>query len=390
MQSRWSTLAVLFTARVTMAFQFQAVAALGPLFTDSYGRSLADLGLLIGLYLAPGLAVALPGGGLAQRFGTARLVGFGLVLMCLGGALMWLAPGWNVQLAGRVLAGCGGVLLNVLMSKMVTDAFAGREIGTAMGIFVNSWPVGIALALLVLPPIATGAGLGTALAVAFALTAAGLILFVLTIPMPAGVPTVTGGKAAWPTGWALSGIIMAGAIWGLYNAALSMVFSFGPTLMVERNWTLPAASSAISLVLWMVAISVPLGGWLADKTRAHDRVLVAGLILFMAMLGVLIAGGPPWVTLPILGLCAGLPAGPIMALPARLLLPKNSALGLGLFFTLFYLMIMVAPMIAGGLSSRFGSSTAAMVLGIVMLGLCLPLLGLVRRAAAQLAAPRHR
>ena len=41
---------------------------------------------------------------------------------------------------------------------MVTDWFAGREIATAMAIFVNSWPVGIAISLLTLPAIGTAYG----------------------------------------------------------------------------------------------------------------------------------------------------------------------------------------------------------------------------------------
>ena len=50
------------------------------------------------------------------------------------------------------------MLLNVLMSKMVTDWFAGKEIGTAMAVFLNSWPLGIALALLALPIVGTQFG----------------------------------------------------------------------------------------------------------------------------------------------------------------------------------------------------------------------------------------
>lgn len=386
--SRWRALAVLFTARVTMAFQFQAIAALGPLMVDRHGASLADLGVLIGLYLVPGLAFALPGGGIAGRFGTAHVVAFGLGLMVLGGALTWLGSTWEAQIAGRLLAGAGGVLLNVLMTKMVTDVFAGREIGTAMGVFVNSWPVGIALALLILPPVATGFGLSAALGLTFAITIGGLLLFVLTIPLP-GPGKAAGTGTTWPKGAALTGILMAGAIWGFYNAALSMVFSFGPTLLVERGWTLPASSSAISLVLWLVAVSVPLGGWLADRTGARDRILVLGLLMFAAGLVALVLAPYPWVVLVALGLSAGLAAGPIMSLPAALLVPANSAAGMGMFFTLFYLMIAVGPMIAGALSKTAASSAAAMGLGIGLLALCLLLLWGVRRAAARVqdAAP---
>jgi len=44
---------------------------------------------------------------------------------------------WTVQIAGRLVAGAGVVLLNVQMTKMVADWFAGREIATAMAIFVK-------------------------------------------------------------------------------------------------------------------------------------------------------------------------------------------------------------------------------------------------------------
>ena len=65
---------------------------------------------------------------------------------------------WGWQMAGRLVSGAGGVLLTVQMTKMVTDWFAGKEIATAMAIFVNSWPAGVAISLLVLPAIGTAYG----------------------------------------------------------------------------------------------------------------------------------------------------------------------------------------------------------------------------------------
>ena len=72
--NRWVILAVLFIARTAMAFQFQSVGALSPLIIEGYDVSLADIGLLIGLYLAPGVVVAIPGGAIAGRFGDKRIV----------------------------------------------------------------------------------------------------------------------------------------------------------------------------------------------------------------------------------------------------------------------------------------------------------------------------
>ena len=62
MRNRWGILAVLFTVRLTMGFQFQSVAAVAPLLGGEFGVGIADIGLLIGLYFTPGVALALPGG----------------------------------------------------------------------------------------------------------------------------------------------------------------------------------------------------------------------------------------------------------------------------------------------------------------------------------------
>ena len=151
LHNRWGILVVLFTVRATMAFQFQSVAAVAPLLGEQFGVSIADIGVLIGLYFAPGIVFAYPGGAIGQKFGDKRTVLGALLLMLAGSALMAFAGTWNVQVAGRLVTGIGGVVLSVQLTKMLTDWFAGKEIATAMAILVNSWPAGIAVSLLTLP-----------------------------------------------------------------------------------------------------------------------------------------------------------------------------------------------------------------------------------------------
>jgi MFS family permease len=102
MINRWTILSVLFLARVSMAFQFQAVAALSPVLAETMRLSLAQIGVLIGLYLAPGLVVAVPGGALAARVGEKRLIAAAMVAMALGALLA--AAGPIMTLPGTVLA----------------------------------------------------------------------------------------------------------------------------------------------------------------------------------------------------------------------------------------------------------------------------------------------
>ena len=72
MQNRWAILAVLFTVRLTMAFQFQSVPTVAPLLQTQFGVSLAEIGFLIGLFFTPGVVLALPGGAIGQWLGDRR------------------------------------------------------------------------------------------------------------------------------------------------------------------------------------------------------------------------------------------------------------------------------------------------------------------------------
>jgi len=225
-RSRWTILAVLFVARAAMAFQFQSVGAVAPLISDSVGASLADIGILIGLYLAPGVALALPGATVGQRYGDKATVLAGLLMMLAGEMLMAASPLWNLQIGGRLISGTGGVLLNVLMTKMVADWFTGREIATAMAIFVNSWPVGIAISLMLLPWIATRFGLHLVNLAVAGWILIGLVLMAFFYHEPEAAASVEGERGS-VTSETVCAVIAASSIWCLYNLGLVMIFSFG-------------------------------------------------------------------------------------------------------------------------------------------------------------------
>jgi predicted MFS family arabinose efflux permease len=127
MEARWSALAVLTAARVSMGFQFQSLASASPLLADDLGTTYAEIGALIGLYM-------LPGGLLGRCFGDRNVVADGLMPMALGGAITGLASGYPVMMLGRLISGAGAILMTVLMTKMVTDWFANGKIVLVMAI----------------------------------------------------------------------------------------------------------------------------------------------------------------------------------------------------------------------------------------------------------------
>ena len=72
MANRWVALAIVFVTRTSMGFEFQAVAAVGPLMLSELELTWVQLGSLIGLYMLPGAFFALPGGVLGHRLVPSR------------------------------------------------------------------------------------------------------------------------------------------------------------------------------------------------------------------------------------------------------------------------------------------------------------------------------
>ena len=386
MRNRWTILAVLFLARTAMGFQFQSIGALSPLLVDSYGLSLADIGFLIGLYLAPGVVVAIPGGAIAGRFGDKRIVGLSMGLMFLGSVLIAWAPTWGLLVAGRLLAGVGGVALNVVMTKMVIDWFVGREISTAMSIFINSWPLGIALALFALPIISAAGGLQLAWITVLASITVALIAFVL-IYQPADTATeaVTEVKI---TSFPVYPLLLAGTAWALSNAALAMVFSFGPALLTERGLGLTTASALISAFMLCLAIAIPIGGILADRSGKRDAVMTFGLSSFVVLAPVIMYA--PIAIVPaavlIFGFLSGLCFGPIVGMPATILPPQSRAFAMGVYFTIYYVAMMGAPVLAGALADYSQTLRATWWFGIVLVVVSIISVALFHRAERSASA----
>jgi MFS family permease len=388
LRNRWGVLAVLFLVRLTMAFQFQSVAAVAPLLSGKFGVSLADIGLLIGLYFAPGVVLSLPGGAIGQKFGDKRTALIALVMMLVGSLAMALTELWSLQIAGRLVAGAGGVLLNVQLTKMITDWFAGKEMATAMAIFVNSWPAGVALSLLSLPLIGTAYGLAAVHLFVAALIAVGAVMAAFYRAPEHAIAGVA--SSARLSVRVMMAVIVAGLIWGLFNLGFAMIFSFGPTMLVERGYTIAQSGSVISIVLWLAVFSVPLGGFVADRLKRPQFVLVAGSLLFALLMLLLAHSGVVIPLVVALGLISGQPAGPMMSLPARVLEPATRALGMGIFYTLYYAAMTVGPIVAGAAAKWTGSAAAAFDFGAAVVLVCPLLLWLFNHSAQALSADSPR
>lgn len=367
-RNRWFILAVLFLARATMGFQFQTVGSMAPVLVDALAIDYAALGTLIGLYMFPGVFIALPGGVLGARLGTKTVVLAGLALMVAGGAIMGVTASFAGLSVGRLLSGTGAVLMNVLMTKMVADWFAGREIGTAMAILIASWPLGLALGLLTFVPLGAWLGWQMVMHAAALVCLAWLVVIALVYRDPPGTPAQQVARLAinlTAREWML--VSVAGWIWGTFNVAYIVLVSFLPSLFAERGFSLAAASSLASLLGWVIIATVPLGGLLADRTGRLQLIMTVGFVGAVVATTALALAGNPLVPFVVLLLVVGFPAGPIMTLPASALRTESRAPGMGVYYTWYYAVMAGFPALAGMARDAAQSAAAPVLFAAAMM-----------------------
>ncbi len=349
LRNRWLILAVLFLSRTAMGFQFQSVAALSTFLITDLSLDYTQLGVLIGFYLLPGIVIAYPGGLLGQRLGDKRVVLVGLALMVVGGLLTGTSDGYATFLVGRLISGVGAVLLNVLLTKMTTDWFVGREIGTALALLVSSWPIGIGIALVALPWFAAAFSAATAFVATAVVSAVVLVLVaaIYRVPTAASNSPLTASRLDFGLSLREFGLVsLAGSVWALFNVGYIILVSFAPPLLIAQGASAGKAGFATSLASWTIIATIALGGVLLDRIGHATALMIASFAVL----------GPSMMLMPVassLGLIAfigavgGMPCGAMVALPAEVLRPPSRGPGMGIFFTWYYVGMALLTSMAG-------------------------------------------
>ena len=378
--NRWVMLAVLTTARLALGFQFQSIGSTAPFLVADLGIDYAKVGFLIGLYLLPGVVMAFPGGFLGRRFGDKRVAATGLLLMSIGGILVAASDSYELVVAGRLVSGFGAVLLNVLLTKMTTDWFADKEIVLAMAILLNAWPIGIAIALVTLGPLAEVSSWSAAFYATAAVAFVGLLLVAALYRSPEGVKVTSRERAKiFSLSFREVGLVsLAGVVWAFFNVAYAVMSGFAPSFLISRGESVADAGFIISLNTWLFVASVQIGGMLVQRWGRPNTIIVVGITVWGTGLVLMpLVSSPLWV-IAAMGIFGGAPAGAIAAIPAEILKPENRGPGLGLFISWLYGAMPVLLPIAGWLRDLSGNAAAPLYFGGLVMVTSLPFLGLLR------------
>jgi MFS family permease len=280
--------------------------------------------------------------------------------MAAGAVVTAASHGVAMAAAGRLISGIGAVLMNILLAKMVADWFAGLEMATAMAVTLSSWPVGLALAAATLGTLGDASSWRTAVNATAVVAIVGLALMLIFYRDPPRTerlaPAPASLRALAPRERALA--IIGGFAWGCFNAGLVVLVAFGPGLAIARGASLGEAGAMVSTAVWITLLSVPVGGLLADRLKRPNVLIIGGSLATGVV--IMLVPGSPWLlaTLLLVGLLAGGPPGAVMALLPKAVRPEVLTVAFGVYYAVFYLVMVVAQPIAGALRDAFQSPAA--------------------------------
>ena len=375
LKNRWVVLGLMFLIGLTLPMQLQTVPALAPFLITDLGLNFTDIGVLTGMFMFPGILLALPGGMLTARIGDKLSLTIGLSVM-LGSALLFATSNsYGAMFFSRVLAGSGAVLVTMLLPKVTTDWFVGKEIAAALATIASSFGFGVGLAQAVLPMVADLTSWSIAV-VANATTIALAIILLLTIyrDREANLGETDKQPGLWRLNrreFVLS--MLAGIGRGLFSTGYVLFMGFLPIFLITQGMNPVDAGLLTSVAAMVSLVSVPLGGVLSDWTGKPNHFIVGGA-LGTALTCFLI----PYFALPLLwvllfGLLRGGCTGGIMALPSQVLRPGSRSNGFAVVSATYFACMASIPQLGGFLLDVTADNSAAICLA-GLLWLAIPIL----------------
>ncbi len=294
------------------------VGAIASLMGDAYDTSLGMVGLFTAALFVMHAALQVPSGRAVDRVGARTIGIWALAILVASNGVALVAPDPSLALVARGLTGIGTAL-----GFVAGIDFVRAEGGSpfAQGVYGGLSIGGAGLALAIVPQLAGSLDWRAPYVGAIVLAGTAALLL-LRCPGDrhsslARQRSVLEAAPA-PRGGLLRLCVLSMATFGLSVVVGNWIVTF-----LERDSNLsPGTAGAIgSLALLGGIVSRPLGGWLARRHPAKNRVVV-GLSFAAAAAGVLLiaAGGPLALGLAgalTLGIAAGVPFAPLFSAAAR-------------------------------------------------------------------------
>jgi EmrB/QacA subfamily drug resistance transporter len=267
MARKWWTLLAVTTATFMLLLDITVVNVALPSIRDDLGGSFSDLQWVVDAYALTLAALVLTAGSLADRFGRRRLFAVGLGVFSIASLLCGLAPDPTFLNLARALQGVGGAVMFAVSLALLAQEFpAGRERGTAMGIYGASIGIAVAVGPLVGGALTDGLGWQSIFYLNVPIGLAAIALTYLKL-RESRDPNAT--RIDWP------GVVSFSA--GLFLLVLALVRGN------DEGW------GSTLIVSLFAGAGVLLASFLAIESRVREPMLPLGLFKRPSFTGVQLA-----------------------------------------------------------------------------------------------------
>jgi FSR family fosmidomycin resistance protein-like MFS transporter len=320
-------------------FFHMILAPLFPWIKEAFQLSYAELGLLMTVFfVVSGVGQALAGF-VVDKLGARAVLFFGISCLAVAALVLAASQSYAMLLLGAMLAGLGNSVFHPSDYTILNKKVSAARLGYAFSVHGISGNLGWASAPVFLVTIAGLYDWRTALfAAAFLPVAVLILLFVYrellhTQVVPVGITARSPSSPVKPVEGAFD-FLRLPAVWMCFGfffmtaMALGGVQNFSsPVLRDLYGMSLGWATMAYTAYMLASATGMLWGGFLAAKTKQHDRIItiafsVAGclaLLLSSAWPSAMLA----LILMMVIGFCSGV-AGPSRDLLIRAAAPSNA------------------------------------------------------------------
>lgn len=334
-----STIGVVSIAHGLSHFCQLVVPPLFPWIGASFGLSNTQLGLLMSVFFVVSCFGQALAGFVVDRYGAARVLYGGLVLLGLAALGLGASPSYAVMLVFMAVAGLGNCVFHPVDFSILNARVSAPRLGHAYAAHGISGNLGWALAPVFVVGIAHGTGswrlalFSVAGVIATVLLGVWLFRAWLVVDTAAPAPragTASVASAAAPAGAGSSlDFLRLPAVWScfafflIFALALGGLQTFAPTAAGKLH-DVPAAQVAVCLSIYMAAAAggMVLGGFLVRDPRRSATIVAMGFGASALVALAIALGSWPSAMVPVLFALMGLGGG--IAGPSRDLLVKQA------------------------------------------------------------------
>jgi sugar phosphate permease len=311
----WTVLALGLGAQISGTVFVSAPAFLIPLLHTERGLTLAEAGFLASTPTIGMVLTLIAWGALADRIGEKWVIAGGLALTSLAALGALQAQGYLALGLFLLLGGAASASTNAASGRVVVGWFPKDRRGLAMGVRQMAQPLGVTIAALLVPTLASTAGIGAAMAVPFVMTAVFAVACAIGVVNPprASVPPTTptaAGRTDAPTRRPDNPYRSSGFLWRIHAVSVLLVVpqftlsTFGLVwLITEVGLDALTAGVLVGVAQFVGAIGRIAVGVLSDRMGSRVRPLAyvaiaaAAAMLALAGLDVLSA---PWAVVAVM------------------------------------------------------------------------------------------